>query len=121
MLFFCLWTGLIVSGFFVHYVFFNSRLDQQELEDLSYNDFMPSGWDIKLEVYTSIIEEPVTKIVSLNNPTAGEDIDRSQHDLCYRKGIDIDESDYFESGKTMKNKCVRTKLAEYTDKFDIQF
>jgi len=98
-------VGLIVLGFIVHYAFFNSWLEMQEYQQTGHWEFVTSGWNIELKFYSSLIEEPSTKVIDLNNPHAASNLDNTLNDLCFKDLIKYHASDYFELGHLKKHVC----------------
>ena len=79
----------------------------EEYEDMSHTNLLASGWTIKFEFYSSLLEEEHVTPLSLNDPDVAKKLDTSMNDMCFRNEITYRMSEYFQSGHIMKHECFR--------------
>jgi len=64
--FIILWMVLVTGGFMVHYFFFNTRIDVNEITDLSGDHYHTASYQISVSFFYSLLIEPEVQFTSFD-------------------------------------------------------
>lgn len=117
-LFYFLIIFLVTMGMFTHYFAFNSRVDANEVTNLTHKHDMPQSYMLNLTIYSSILYEDVAVPLDIMDVNYTKKVEEDRNNLCPHK-IKVFYSEYFASADNKTYTCERIKLSDYTDAYHL--